>query len=177
MSAANPALPTPHGLTFTLEDFLANLAKVEEHWAGGDDPAFYTLIEQICYLNMEQVDFPSFVASKTGPEGEASPLLAAFLFNVDSKGTLDYYTANAALMDLVVAHILGSKKHENIVNLVNSLPTVELETISREDMRCPHCWADFDEEVEGTAMSLSVFLAAAIGSTRTALSSLLRARA
>jgi hypothetical protein len=31
-------------------------------------------------------------------------------------------------------------------DFVRSLPEIDITTISKADMRCPHCWCDFDEE-------------------------------
>jgi hypothetical protein len=62
---------------------------------------------------------------------------------------IDCYMAAIAVTEVFIAQINGNKKHEDIVAFVDSLPTVDLTTIPREDMRCPHCWADFDGKVEG----------------------------
>jgi hypothetical protein len=149
MSTVDPTPPNNYGLTFSFAYFLANLAKVEEHSAGVYDPVLHTLVEQIKAPYFGQVNFPAFVASGL-PEGEeASPLLAALLLEVDSMQVINCYTTAIAVTEVVIAQINVYKKHEDILAFVDSLPTVDLATISREDMRCPHCWADFDEVVEG----------------------------
>jgi hypothetical protein len=149
MSTVDPTPPNNFGLTFISADFLANLVKVEKHLAGVYDPTLHTLMEQIKALQFGQVSFAAFVASGL-PEGEeASPLLAALLLEVDSMQVIDCYMAAIAVTEVIIAQINGNKKHEDIVAFVDSLLTVDLATIPREDMRCPHCWADFDGKVEG----------------------------
>jgi len=33
-------------------------------------------------------------------------------------------------------------------DFVRSLPVIDVDSIAKEDMRCPHCWCNFDEEDE-----------------------------
>jgi hypothetical protein len=165
MNTVDSTPTNPHDLTFTADEFMGNLAAVEGGWPALS--ALQGLIKQMVDLQLRQVNFSDFVNSHIPQEG-ASPLLATLLLAVDANGILDATgsggvseAATEAIYESIATYAMenigsiGSdgiprtNLHEAAVAFVESLPTVELSTIPREDMRCPHCWADFDEEVEG----------------------------
>jgi hypothetical protein len=114
ISAVNPAPPDHHGVTFDPVHFLVYVSMVKEHWAGPDDDTLYELTEQMGDLELKQVNFAVFVASAFEnnqiPSEGAPLLLAAFLFNVNSKDVLNYSAAHAALIYVVLAHMFWKQE-------------------------------------------------------------------
>lgn len=141
----------PVSLSFTLEEFLSNVAaaKAESHTLV-PGPAWQLLLVKLTELGIKQVNFPAYVAGHVS-QGDDDSLLASFWQLLNENGVIDMSTNIDGDMSTLESPTVGTSHvdHEDAVAFVDALPTVDISTIPRDDIRCPHCWADFDEDISG----------------------------
>ncbi|CAO2651533.1 Nn.00g041030.m01.CDS01 [Neocucurbitaria sp. VM-36] len=154
-----PSNTPSNGLSFTPEELLSDMAAADAEFLNLTEPAsrwdaFLLKLRELVY---NKVNIPAFLDGHI-PPGEGL-MLNGLLSSVNTEGLIINYAQ--AVVHIGVSMLIDTYpelaeptasphvNREDAVAFVNALPTVDISTIPRADMRCPHCWADFDEDVEG----------------------------
>ncbi|KAJ4363565.1 hypothetical protein N0V83_009861 [Neocucurbitaria cava] len=146
------------GLSFTPEEFVTAMAAGDDEFLtlAETAPQLDAVILMLHELAVKKVNIPAFLDGHMPPDGGL--MLNGVLTCLNTGGVL--MNISQALVqisesmneDALLQHPDMSPpniSHEDAVAFVNSLPDLDIQTIPRQDLRCPLCWADFDEVVDG----------------------------